>query len=42
MEELQEQLQYYKAGETVEFTIEVQSSKGYVEKQIEITLGKSK
>ena len=42
MEELQEQLQYYKAGETVEFTIEVQSSKGYVEQQIEITLGKSK
>jgi len=42
MEDLQEQLQYYKAGETVEFTVEVQSSKGYVEKKIEITLGKAK
>ena len=42
MEELQEQLQYYKAGETVPFTIEVQSNKGYVEKNIEITLGKAK
>lgn len=40
MEELQDQLQYYKAGETVEFTIEVPSRKGYEEEVIEITLGK--
>ena len=41
MEELQEQLQYYKAGEKVELTIEVQSDKGYVEKNIEVALGKA-
>lgn len=40
LEELQEQLEYYRAGETVEFTIEVQSEGGYVEKTIEITLYK--
>lgn len=41
MEELQEQLQYYKAGETVELTIMVQSRGGYSEETIEITLSKS-
>lgn len=41
MEELQEQLQYYKAGETVELTIMVQSRNGYTEEKVEITLGKS-
>lgn len=41
MEDLQEQLQYYRAGETVELTIMVQSRKGYVEEIVEITLEKS-
>ena len=42
MEELQEQLQYYKAGKTVEFTIEVASGGKYEEQSIKITLGKAK
>lgn len=41
MEELQEQLEYYKAGETVEVTIMVQSRNGYTEETIKVTLGKS-
>ncbi len=45
MEELQEQLQYYRAGETVEFTIAVPKEENrkvtYVEKTVEITLGKA-
>lgn len=40
MEELQELLTYYKAGETVTFTIQVPSEQGYVEQNIDITLGK--
>lgn len=41
MEELQEELQYYRAGETVEFTLEVASRGGYKEESIKIKLGKS-
>lgn len=41
MEELQEQLGYYRAGEKVEFTIEVPSRKGYQEEKIHITLAKA-
>lgn len=41
MEELQEELQYYKAGDTVELTIQVQSRNGYEKEKIEVTLGKS-
>lgn len=41
MEELQEQLQYYKAGETVELTIMVQGRNGYTEETVEVTLSKS-
>lgn len=42
LEELQEQLQYYRAGETVELTIMVQSrNSGYEEETIKITLGKA-
>lgn len=41
VEELQEQLQYYKVGETVEITIEVPSRNGYVEEKVNVTLGKS-
>lgn len=40
LEELQEMLQYYRVGETVEFTIEVPGEGGYVEKTIEIKLYK--
>ena len=41
MEELQEELQYYKAGETVKFTIKVPSRSGYQEETIDIKLGKA-
>lgn len=41
MEELQEQLQYYRAGETVEFTIQVSTRGEYKEETIEITLTKA-
>ena len=41
MEELQEELQYYKAGETVELTIMVQGRDGYTEEKVEITLSKA-
>ena len=41
MEELQEELQYYKAGDTVELTIQVQSRNGYEKEKIEVTLGKA-
>lgn len=41
MEELQEELQYYRVGEMVEFTIEVASRGGYKEENIKIKLGKS-
>ncbi len=41
VEELQEQLQYYRAGEKIELTIMVQNRKGYEEEKIEITLGKA-
>ncbi|MBQ8804683.1 MAG: trypsin-like peptidase domain-containing protein [Tyzzerella sp.] len=40
MEELQEQLEYYKAGETVELTIEVPIRGGYTEETVEVTLSK--
>ena len=40
MSTLQEQLQYYKAGETVKLTVEVPGNSGdYQEKEIEVTLG---
>lgn len=40
MSTLQEQLQYYKAGETVKLTVEVPANSGdYQEKEIEVTLG---
>lgn len=40
MSTLQEQLQYYKAGETVKLTVEVPANSGdYEEKEIEVTLG---
>lgn len=42
METLQEQLQYYKAGEKVEVKVQVPAQNGeYDEKTIEVTLGKS-
>ncbi len=41
MEELQEELQYYKAGETVKLTIKVPSRSGYQEETIDIKLGKA-
>ena len=41
MEELQEALQYYRAGDTVELTIQVQDRNGYVKEKIELTLGKA-
>lgn len=41
MEELVEQLEYYKAGETVTITVKIPSEKGeYVEKTYEVTLSK--
>lgn len=40
MSSLQEQLQYYKAGETVKITLKVPENKGnYEEKTVEVTLG---
>lgn len=41
MEELQEELQYYRAGETVELTIMVQGRDGYTEEKIQVTLTKA-
>lgn len=41
MEELQEELQYYRAGDTVELTIQVQDRGGYVKEEIKVTLGKA-
>lgn len=41
MEELQEELQYYKAGETVELTIMVQGRNGYTEEKVKVTLSKA-
>jgi len=41
MEELQDELQYYRAGETVKFTIKVPSRNGYQEETIDIKLGKA-
>ncbi len=39
---LKEQLQYYRAGETVEVTIQVPSSDGeYTEEKVEVTLGRN-
>ena len=40
MEELQEELQYYKVGDKVELTIKVQDRSGYVKEKVEVTLGK--
>lgn len=41
MDALQEQLQYYKAGEKVKITVQTQSKNGeYEEKDVEVTLGK--
>ena len=39
MEELQEQLGYYKKGEKVKLTIETLEKNEYVEKEVEIELG---
>ena len=39
MEELTQQLQYYKAGETVEVTIQRASEGEYLEQKIQVTLG---
>lgn len=39
IEELKEYLTYYKAGETVKLTIQVQGSNGYAEKSVEVKLG---
>ena len=39
MEELQEELQYYRAGDTVELTIQIQERNGYVKEKISVTLG---
>ena len=39
MEELQEELQYYRVGDTVELTIKVQDRSGYVKEKISVTLG---
>lgn len=41
MEELQEELQYYRVGDTVELTIQVQERNGYVKEKIKVTLGKA-
>lgn len=41
MEELQEELQYYRAGETVELTVMVQGRNGYTEEKISVTLTKA-
>lgn len=41
MEELQEELQYYRAGETVELTIMVQGRTGYMEEKVQVTLTKA-
>ena len=41
MEELQEELQYYRAGATVELTIMVQGRDGYTEEKINVTLSKA-
>ena len=41
MEELQEELQYYRAGETVELTIMVQGRNGYTEEKVQVTLTKA-
>ena len=38
MDDLQEELSYYKAGETVKLTIQVQSDGGYVEKTLDVEL----
>ena len=41
MDALQEQLQYYKAGEKVKITVQTQSKNGeYEKKDVEVTLGK--
>jgi len=41
MESLKEQLQYYRAGETVEVTVQIPSESGeYKEKTVEVTLGR--
>ena len=40
MSTLQEQLQYYKAGEKVKLTVQIPGNSGkYTEKEIEVTLG---
>ena len=41
MEDLQNRLEYYEAGEVVSLTIMRQSDNGYTEQQVEITLGNS-
>ena len=40
MEELQEELQYYRVGDTVELTVQVQDRNGYVKEKVKVTLGK--
>lgn len=40
MEELQEELQYYRVGDKVELTIKVQERSGYVKEKVEVTLQK--
>ena len=41
MEELQEELQYYRVGDTVELTIKVQDRSGYVKEKVQVTLGEA-
>lgn len=41
MTELQNLLQYYKAGETVIITVEYMENHEYAEREVEITLGKA-
>ncbi len=42
MSSLQEQLQYYKAGEEVTLTVQIPDKNGeYTEKDIKVTLGKN-
>ena len=41
MSDLQDLLQYYRAGETVTIIVEYMENHEYVERELEITLGKA-
>lgn len=41
IENLENRLQYYAAGETVSITLQVAEGKGYVERTVEVTLGRA-